>query len=86
MLPLHQPEPGIFRWPSRLGHTYQRRLPAILEPLPDPIPPDQPPYPIMTPTDDGWENTNIWEDPPPAHNPEPDPPPEPDPHADIPPF
>ncbi|HKS53002.1 MAG TPA: HNH endonuclease signature motif containing protein [Pseudonocardiaceae bacterium] len=22
---LHQPEPGVFRWTSRLGHTYHRR-------------------------------------------------------------
>lgn len=70
-------------WTSRLGHTYQRRPPAIIEPLPDPIPSDRP-YPLIIPPDDGWEDTQIWDDPPPE--PEPDPPPEPDPSADIPPF
>jgi hypothetical protein len=71
-------------WTSRLGHTYHRQLPAIIEPLPDPIPRDQLPYPLTTPLDDGWEDTQIWEDPSPE--PEPDPPPEPNPHDDIPPF
>ncbi len=85
---LHQPEPGVFCWTSRLGHTYQRRPPAIIEPLPDPIPRDRPPYPRMIHLDDGWEDTEIWEDPPPEPEPEPepDPPPEPDPRADVPPF
>ncbi len=46
---LHQPEPGVFCWTSRLGHTYQRRPPAIIEPLPDPIPRDRPPYSLMIP-------------------------------------
>ncbi|MGH3997104.1 MAG: HNH endonuclease signature motif containing protein, partial [Pseudonocardiaceae bacterium] len=81
---LRQPQPGVFRWNSRLGHTYQHEPPAILEPLPDPIPRDRPPYPLTIPLDDGWEDTEIWEDPP--LDPEPDPPPEPDPSADIPPF
>ncbi|MGH3976004.1 MAG: HNH endonuclease signature motif containing protein, partial [Pseudonocardiaceae bacterium] len=81
---LRQPQPGMFDWTSRLGHTYQHRLPAIIEPLPDPIPHDQAPYPLIIPPDDGWEDTQIWDDPPPE--PEPDPPPEPDPRSDIPPF
>lgn len=81
---LHQPEPGTFRWTSRLGHTYQRRPPVIIEPLPDPIPRDGPPYPLVTPHDNGWEDTEIWDNPPPE--PQPDPPPEPDPGTDIPPF
>ncbi|MGH3834815.1 MAG: hypothetical protein ACRDSF_03780 [Pseudonocardiaceae bacterium] len=74
----------MFLWTSRLGHTYQHRPPAIIEPLPDPIPHDQAPYPLIIPPDDGWEDTQIWDDPPPG--PEPDPPPEPDPRAGIPPF
>ncbi len=81
---LHQPQAGHFRWTSRLGHSYHRRPPPILEPLPDPIPRDRPSYPLMVPVDDGWADTGIWEEPPP--DPEPDPPPEPHPSADIPPF
>ncbi|MGH3770957.1 MAG: DUF222 domain-containing protein [Pseudonocardiaceae bacterium] len=81
---LHQPQPGVFRWTSRLGHTYHRRPPVIIEPLPDPIPRDQPPYPVMIPSDEGWEDSQVWEEPPP--DPEPDPPPEPNPHGDVPPF
>ncbi len=83
---LHQLQPGVFRWTSRLGHSYQHRPPAIIETLPDPIPGDQPHYPLTIPTDDDWENTEIWEDIPPEPDPEPDPPPEPDPSADLPPF
>jgi hypothetical protein len=83
---LQQPAPGVFRWTSRLGHTYQRRPPAIIEPLPDPILRDRPPYPLTIPRDDGWEDTQIWDDLPPGPDPEPDPPPEPDLHTDIPPF
>ena len=37
---LHQSQHGVFCWTSRLGHTYQRQPPAIIEPLPDPIPRD----------------------------------------------
>ena len=60
-------------WTSLLGHSYHRRPPPIfkyhrrpppiLGPLPDPIPRDRPPYPLMIPLDDGWEDTEIWEDP-----------------------
>ncbi|MGH3755009.1 MAG: hypothetical protein ACRDRP_20395, partial [Pseudonocardiaceae bacterium] len=71
-------------WTSPTGHTYHRRPPAIIEPLPDPIPRDHPPYPLVIPSDDDWEDTQIWEGPPPE--PDPDPPPEPDPHPDDPPF
>jgi Domain of unknown function (DUF222) len=85
---LQQPAPGVFRWTSRLGHVYHRRPPPILDPLPDPIPRDRPPYPLMIPLDDGWEDTEIWEDPPPQPepDPEPDPPREPDRSAAVPPF
>lgn len=76
---LHQPQSGVFCWTSRLRHTYQHQPPAIIEPLPDPISRDRPPYPLAIPPDDGWEATEIWEDLPP--DPEPDPPPEPDPSA-----
>ncbi|MDQ4011033.1 MAG: HNH endonuclease [Actinomycetota bacterium] len=81
---LHQPQQGVFCWTSRLGHIYQRRLPAIIEPLPDPIPRDRPPYPPVLPPDDDGEDAHIWDDPPP--DPEPDPPPESDPDSDVPPF
>ncbi len=81
---LHQPKPGAFHWTSRLGHTYHRPPPVIIEPLPDPIEPDQPPWPVITPPDDGWEDTQIWEDTPP--DPEPEPPPEPNPGDGAPPF
>jgi hypothetical protein len=75
---LHQPHAGHFRWTSRLGHTYQHHPPAIIEPLPDPMPRGRAPYPLTIPPDDGWEDTEIWEGLPPE--------PEPDPSADIPPF
>jgi hypothetical protein len=68
----------------RVGHTYQNHPPSIIEPLPDPIPRDRHPYSLTSPLDDGWEDTELWEDLPP--DPEPDPPPKPDPRADIPPF
>ncbi|HSL07653.1 MAG TPA: DUF222 domain-containing protein [Pseudonocardiaceae bacterium] len=81
---LQQSQPGVFRWTSRLGHSYERRPPAIIEPLPDPIPRDRSPFPLTIPLDDDWEDTQIWDDP--ESEPEPDPPPEPDPRTDIPPF
>ncbi|HEX6405280.1 MAG TPA: DUF222 domain-containing protein [Pseudonocardiaceae bacterium] len=70
---LHQPEPGVFRWTSRLGHTYHRRPPKITEPLPNPIARDRDPYPIMIPSDHNWENTQIWEQPLPKLKPQPPP-------------
>lgn len=73
-----------FVWTSRLGYSYERRPPAIIEPLPDPIPRDRSPFPLTIPLDDDWEDTQIWDDP--ESEPEPDPPPEPDPRTDIPPF
>ncbi|MGH3842567.1 MAG: DUF222 domain-containing protein [Pseudonocardiaceae bacterium] len=81
---LHQTEAGVFRWTSRLGHIYHRPLPVIIEPLLDPVPGDQPPYPIVTPSDEGWEDDRIWEQPP--SEPEPDPPPDINPDDDPPPF
>ncbi|MGH3973405.1 MAG: HNH endonuclease signature motif containing protein, partial [Pseudonocardiaceae bacterium] len=81
---LHQPQPGVFCWTSRLGHSYQRRPPAIIEPLPDPIPGDRPLYPLLLPPDDDGEDTHIWDDPPPEPDPEPEPPS--DPSADVAPF
>ncbi|MGH3822678.1 MAG: DUF222 domain-containing protein [Pseudonocardiaceae bacterium] len=81
---LHQPQPGVFQWTSRLGHTYHRRPPKIIEPLLDPIPRDQPHYPLTIPPDDDWEDDHIWEDPRPET--EPDLPPEPEPDDDPPPF
>ena len=82
---LTQPGPGHFRWTSRLGHTYQVHPEPIIEPLPDPIPRNRDPWPLITPSDDGWEHDQILEDPPP----EPDPPPPQlphDPDHDPPPF
>lgn len=83
---LYQPEPGVFRWTSRLGHTYHRHPPKIIEPLLDPILRDQPHYPLTVPPDDGWESDDIWEDPPPEPEPPPEPPPEANPEDDPPPF
>lgn len=80
---LHQPEPGVFRWISRWGHTYHRCPPKIIESLPDPISRDQDPYPIMIPADNHWEHAQTWDQP----CPEPDPHPPPDIDADdAPPF
>jgi hypothetical protein len=81
---LHQPQAGVFQWTSRLGHTYHRHPQKIIEPLLDPIPSGQPPYPLTIPPDDGWEDDHIWEDPPPE--PEPDPPPKANPDEEPPPF
>jgi len=83
---LQQPQPGLFRWTSRLGHTYHRPPPAINEPLPDPIKPDRPPWPLIIPPDDGWEDTHIWEDTPPKPDLEPEPPRESHPWDTAPPF
>lgn len=81
---LCQPEPGVFHWTSRLGHTYTVRPPPIIEPLPDPLPRDGPYYPIWIEPDDGWEDSTILEDAPPE--PEPKPVPVHDLDADPPPF
>ena len=85
---LHQPEPGLFHWRSRLGHSYLISPAPIIEPLPDPIPRDGPAPPLVVPPDEGWETSCIWEarlaeadtKPPPG------PPPEPDSHHDAAPF
>ncbi|MDQ3988711.1 MAG: HNH endonuclease [Actinomycetota bacterium] len=80
---LVQPEPGHFHWTSRLGHAYQTHPEPIIEPLPDPIPRDREPWPLIIPGDHGWEHYQILDDPPP----EPPPPAPPhDPQADPPPF
>jgi hypothetical protein len=81
---LHQPQPGHFHWTSRLGHSYHRPPPPILEPLPDPLPPDRPPMGLLLPVDADWESSEIWTEPPPE--PEPEPPPGPEPRDHIPPF
>jgi hypothetical protein len=65
---LDQPHPGVFQWTSRLGHPYHQHPPQIIEPLLDPIPYDQSPYPLVIPPDDDWEDTHIWEDPHPNQN------------------
>lgn len=85
---LHQPEPGVFHWTSRLGHTYTVLLPPIIGPLPDPLPRDGPHYPIWVEPDDGWQDSTILEEAPPERDPQPGPEPVPvhDPEADPPPF
>ncbi|MBA2472661.1 MAG: DUF222 domain-containing protein, partial [Pseudonocardiales bacterium] len=82
---LHQPQPGHFHWTSRLGHSYHRPPPPILEPLPDPLTPDRPPMPLLLPIDAHWESSEIWAQPP---EPKSEPPPRSEPHfsEDIPPF
>ena len=82
---LHQPQPGHFHWTSRLGHHYHRRPPPILEPLPGPIPRDQPPIPLLVPVDADWEASEIWVRPPPGLAPRPQPP-ESVTSDDLPPF
>ncbi len=71
-------------WTSRLGHTYQVHPEPITEPLPDPIPRDREPWPLITPEDNDWHDDYILENPPP----EPPPPLAPpyDPGKDPPPF
>ncbi|MGH3913506.1 MAG: DUF222 domain-containing protein [Pseudonocardiaceae bacterium] len=85
---LHQPEPGLFRWTSRLGHTYYVRTPPIIEPLPDPLPRHQSAPPLYTPPDDDWNDSPIWDERSPKTDtkPPPRPPPDPDPDDDPPPF
>ena len=83
---LYQPEPGHFRWTSRLGHIYHVRTPPIIEPLPDPIPGYQPP-PLPAQPDNDWDESDIWHSGPPeagtGHSPRP--PPQPDAHNETPP-
>jgi hypothetical protein len=74
-----------FVWISRLGHSYHRPLPPILEPLPTPRAAGQPPNPPLVPADPDWENSQIWEQPPKSEA-EPEPEPEPDSGKDPPPF
>ena len=81
---LHQSHAGHFHWISRLGHSYHRSPPPILEPLPDPLRPDRPPIQLLIPVDADWESSEIWTEPPPEI--EPEPPPGADPRDDIPPF
>jgi hypothetical protein len=80
---LDQPEPGLFRWTSRLGQRYTVRPPPIIEPLPDPQPSTEPLYSIWIPPDDNWQDSLILQPPPPEPEP---PPPLPDPDDDPPPF
>lgn len=82
---LHQPHPGVFRWRSPLGHIYHRPPTPILQPLPQPLTPHRSPIPLLIPVDIGWEDSQIWAQPPPEPEPQP-PPPTPDSNADIPPF
>ncbi|MGH3814319.1 MAG: DUF222 domain-containing protein [Pseudonocardiaceae bacterium] len=91
---LHQPEPGLFRWTSRLGHTYSVRPPPIIEPLPDPLPGTGPVPPLPARSDEDWQHSTIWDDssgrdtsaPDARTEPSPRPPPVVDPHDDVPPF
>ncbi len=78
---LVQPEPGHFRWTSRLGHTYHVHPEPVTEPLPDPIPRNRDPFPLITPDEGDWEHGHVLEHPPP----EPEPPPY-HPDTGIPPF
>jgi Domain of unknown function (DUF222) len=85
---LHQPEPGVFRWTSRLGHVYQLRTRPIIEPLPTPLPRRGPAAPPFIRPDNDWKNSVIWDDTPPAAGTKssPRPPPKLDSHDDPPPF
>jgi hypothetical protein len=80
---LDQLQTGVFRWKSRLGHTYQHRPPAIIDHYPTPSPR---PTPIPAPGPPGRRLERHQDLGRSTPEPEPDPPPEPDPHADIPPF
>jgi len=82
---LTQPEPGHFRWTSRLGHTYQIYPEPIIELLPDPLPRDREPWPLITPGDEDWEDDQILDDSQPGPDP-PRPAPPHDPDKDPPPF
>jgi hypothetical protein len=81
---LHQPEPGVFQWRSRLGHVYHLRPSPIIEPLPDPLLQDQPAPPQVIRSDGVWEKSTIWDHTPPEADTKP--PPAPEPQDDPPPF
>ncbi|MGH3771087.1 MAG: HNH endonuclease signature motif containing protein, partial [Pseudonocardiaceae bacterium] len=85
---LHQPEPGVFRWTSRLGHIYQLRARPIIESLPDPLPRHGPEAPPLVRPDVDWDESVIWDETPPKAEtkPSPRPPPQLDSHDDPPPF
>ncbi|MBV9011413.1 MAG: HNH endonuclease [Pseudonocardiales bacterium] len=85
---LHQPQPGLFHWISRLGHVYPLHTRPIIEPLPDPIPRPGPAAPLFVRPDGDWEKSTIWDDTPPEADtkPPPESPPEPELHDDPPPF
>jgi len=59
---LHQLEPGVFQWRSRLGHVYHLRPFPIIEPLPDPLLRDRPAPPLFIRPDGDWETSCIWDD------------------------
>jgi hypothetical protein len=70
---LHQTEPGLFHWRSRLGHSYLLHPSPIIEPLPDPIPRDGPAPPLVVPPDQDWDASRIWDDTPPDADTQPPP-------------
>jgi len=76
--------PGVV-WTSRLGHTYQIYPEPIIELLPDPLPRDREPWPLITPGDEDWEDDQILDDSQPGPDP-PRPAPPHDPDKDPPPF
>ncbi|WP_345379183.1 HNH endonuclease signature motif containing protein [Actinomycetospora straminea] len=82
---LAQPRPGVFRWTSPTGHTYERGPRPVVDDLPAPRPPATPSStepPVHA--DDG----PVWDDPPPSAPAEPPPPPAraPEEDPDPPPF
>jgi hypothetical protein len=85
---LHQPQPGVFHWTSRLGHAYHLPARPIIEPLPHPLPQREPAAPPLVQPDDDWDDSSIWDDTPSAADTtlSPRPPPQPNPHDDPPPF
>jgi HNH endonuclease len=52
---VHQPQHGYFRWTSRLGRSYLRKRPPVMEPLPEPCAPTQPLMPLVLPDDARWK-------------------------------
>jgi hypothetical protein len=83
---VHQPQRGYFRWTSRLGRSYLRQPPPIMEPLPEPCAPTRPLIPLVVPDDAGWETSEIWSHPPPGPEPKSSPPPTAHLGDDLPPF